>query len=68
MENLSFFDCVAEGYVMKKVNNLYLCEECGLLYEDFYWADKCEKWCKEHNSCNVEITRHAIPKTDFLLE
>src|SRR3989344_6010835 len=25
------------------------------------WAKKCEAWCKEHQSCNIEITSHGIP-------
>ena len=38
---------------------LYQCEECGLHYEDREWAEKCEAWCREHKSCNIEITAHA---------
>lgn len=46
-----------------KENNkeLYQCEECSFKYEDNIWAEKCEKWCKEHKSCNIEITSHAVP-------
>lgn len=36
------------------------CEECGLQYENRELAEKCETWCKEHKSCNIEITEHAI--------
>jgi len=39
---------------------LYQCEECGFRYEEQLWAEKCEAWCKEHKSCNVEITSSAI--------
>lgn len=39
---------------------LYQCPECGLWYEDKVWKDKCEAWCKEHHSCNLEIIKHAI--------
>lgn len=28
-------------------------------YKDKNWKDKCEAWCKEHKSCNLEITAHA---------
>jgi len=38
---------------------LYQCEACGFHYEDKELAEKCEVWCKEHNSCNLEITVHA---------
>lgn len=36
------------------------CKECGLWYSVKIWATKCEAWCKKHNSCNLEITVHAI--------
>ncbi len=47
---------------------LYQCEECGFHYEDNSTllitgkkqAEKCEAWCKEHKSCNIEITASAI--------
>jgi len=38
----------------------YQCEICKFTYETKEWADKCENWCKEHNSCNIEITKHAV--------
>lgn len=44
---------------------LYQCEECGFHYINKEWAEKCETWCKENQSCNLEITSHAeesIPK------
>ncbi len=40
-------------------NKLYQCPECSLRYKDKEWKDKCEAWCKEHHSCNLEITSHA---------
>jgi uncharacterized protein YjeT (DUF2065 family) len=39
---------------------LHQCPECSLHYEDKEQAGKCEAWCKEHHSCNLEITSHAI--------
>lgn len=39
---------------------LYQCEECGFHYEERGWAEKCELWCKEHHSCNLEITANAL--------
>jgi hypothetical protein len=45
---------------MKKQGTAFECEECHLLYEDKEWAMKCEQWCKEHKSCSLEITLHAI--------
>jgi hypothetical protein len=38
----------------------FQCEECLFFYEDKTWAEKCEEWCKEHNSCNINITAHAV--------
>jgi len=52
---------------MKKVNGLYECEECHLFYEDAKWAEKCEEWCIEHKSCNLEITKHAIKNSKLFL-
>jgi hypothetical protein len=46
--------------MVRKVNDFYQCEACKLLYKDSFWAESCEVWCKEYNSCNLEITQHAI--------
>ena len=41
------------------------CEECKFYYKDKKWAEKCQAWCKEKHSCNVEITKNAVdPKKD----
>lgn len=40
---------------------LYQCEECDYKYEEKGWAERCEAWCKEHHSCNLEIIAHGIP-------
>ena len=45
--------------IQKGNKELYQCEECGPHYEDREWAEKCEAWCREHKSCNIEITAHA---------
>lgn len=42
--------------------NLFECPECHLFYKEKKWADKCEKWCKKHKSCNLKIATHAIKK------
>ena len=44
----------------KQDKTLYMCEECNFYYEDKEWADKCEDFCKEHKSCSIEITKHAL--------
>ena len=46
----------------KMDNKLSKCPECGFLYKEKEWARKCEDWCKEHHSCNLEIIKHAIKK------
>jgi len=45
----------------KDDKTLYVCEECGFAYEQKEWAEKCQRWCKQHQSCNLEITQHAVP-------
>jgi hypothetical protein len=47
--------------VEKKGKVLFICEECGLAYEQKEWAEKCQQWCKEHQSCNLEIIQHSVP-------
>ena len=47
--------------ILKEGNNeLYQCEECGFKYKEKEWAEKCQAWCKEHKSCNLEIIQHAL--------
>ena len=38
----------------------YTCTACGLTYQDANWAQKCFEWCTKNNSCNLEITAHAL--------
>ncbi len=46
--------------MVKKEKGFYQCEECNMVYGDVSWALKCENWCKEHKSCNLEIIKHSI--------
>ena len=46
-----------------KVAKLYQCPECGLHYIDEQIAKKCEAWCIEQKSCNLEITRFSAETT-----
>ena len=39
---------------------LYECEECHFTYRDNEWAEKCQAWCSEFKSCNLEIIQHAV--------
>ncbi len=47
---------------IKKDNKNYYCEECDLVYGEMSWAEKCEDWCEDNNSCNISITQHSIKK------
>ncbi|MBI2627442.1 hypothetical protein HYW72_00770 [Candidatus Nomurabacteria bacterium] len=44
----------------KTEEKLHPCSECGLFYKEKEWAERCEAWCKEHQSCNLDIISHAI--------
>lgn len=55
--------------ITQQDKELYQCEECGFKYADDStslttgkeWAEKCEAWCKKHQSCNIEIIVHGMP-------
>lgn len=44
-------------------NASYACGECFLHYHDEARAQECESWCRQHQSCNLEITRHSIERS-----
>lgn len=46
--------------IIKQGKAYFQCEECKFLYKDKKWAEKCEAYCKNYNSCSLEITKHAI--------
>ena len=46
--------------LIKGKKEYFECEECSFLYKEKELAEKCEKWCKENHSCNIEITKHAV--------
>ena len=46
---------------VKHGRTLYVCEACGFAYEQKEWAEKCQEWCQEHQSCKLEIACHAVP-------
>ena len=43
----------------------YQCQECGLFYKTKELALECEKWCREHKSCNIEIIKHGKTKEEI---
>ena len=42
------------------VKEIYVCEACSFAYKEKELAEKCEEFCKKHNSCNIEITKYSI--------
>ena len=48
--------------IMKYNKKTFMCGECYLMYKDKKWAEKCEAWCKEHNSCNLHITCYSLER------
>jgi uncharacterized membrane protein YvbJ len=46
--------------IEKESKKYYQCEECGHIYETEELANKCEVWCKEHKSCNLEIVKESV--------
>ena len=47
-----------------KNKELHQCGECGLKYEDKETAEKCQAWCKEHKSCNLDIIKNSVKDAD----
>jgi hypothetical protein len=48
----------------KSGKNLYQCEICSMKYEEKEYAEKCEKWCGENKSCNLDIIKYAIEENE----
>jgi len=46
--------------IEKDNKKYYQCEECRYIYETEELASKCEEWCKEHKSCNLEIVKQSV--------
>jgi len=44
----------------KDGETFYICEACGFAYKEKRLAEKCQQWCAEHQSCNLEITQYAV--------
>jgi len=45
-----------------KINDkkYFQCEICKFAYKEKEITEKCQNWCEEHNSCNLDITKHAV--------
>jgi hypothetical protein len=46
--------------MVTKIEDKFQCNECKLIYAKKDLAEKCEAWCKEHKSCNLEIIKFAV--------
>lgn len=44
----------------RHTKTFYVCEECGLIYKEREWAEKCEEFCAKYQMCSLEITRYAV--------
>jgi hypothetical protein len=42
------------------MDQVYICDICGLGYADARIALQCEQFCKENHSCSTEIMKKAI--------
>jgi len=39
---------------------VYQCDACQLHYRVRGDADKCERWCNTHQSCNIELIAKSV--------
>lgn len=46
--------------VVVRGERFYACGECGLIYTSRGLAEECEEWCREHGTCNVDLSRQSI--------
>jgi len=51
--------------VEKEGRKEYVCEACGYRYVKKELAERCEAWCTEHHSCNLEITEQGMPPEEL---
>ena len=48
---------------MENEKKLHQCPVCKLNYPTEELSNKCEAWCTEHHSCNLDIIQYAIKET-----
>jgi len=46
--------------IQQGTETLYQCDVCKLKYRSKETAEKCEKWCTETGTCNLEIIAEAV--------
>ena len=50
--------------IQENDRTLHKCEECGLKYESKEIAEKCQAWCSEYKSCNLDIIKNAVKDSE----
>ncbi|MBS3146553.1 PadR family transcriptional regulator [Candidatus Woesearchaeota archaeon] len=56
-------DHCADSYMdMVKNKKIYTCDICSFSYKTKELKDKCQNWCKNYKSCNLEIIKYATNK------
>ncbi|HIG32907.1 MAG TPA: hypothetical protein EYQ09_05680 [Flavobacteriales bacterium] len=55
---LLIFMCSFLSFCSEKTT--YKCTICEMSFEEKDRSDKCQDWCENHHSCNVEIISHSI--------
>lgn len=51
--------------MVDKNKDFWKCSICSLKYKKKEYASRCEKWCRKHRSCNLEITQHSVDRKKF---
>ncbi len=46
--------------ITRDETTLYACSVCGLLYTEEATASRCQAWCTQHQSCNIEIIKASV--------
>jgi len=39
---------------------VHICGICRFAYANKKLANECEDWCRNHNSCSLQITKNAV--------
>ena len=60
--SMIFMMAKMQGSDKNSAQKIFICPACELSYHSEEWAKKCEVWCRKYNSCNLEITKHAIER------
>ena len=57
-KNKKFFVSQTSGIPEVRDNQKHFyCEVCKLVYKEKEWAEKCEKWCKNNSTCNINTAK-----------